>query len=197
MSRFMDKIRLVLVLVLLLFLVQAVPVLAAPSVTVTVNATPAYLSLTIAPDTWDVNGITGSGVVGTNTTYYSNPLGDILVPSDPTVDGECRFTITNASTVATNITVNFADFVGGDAITNGDTGSNGAATFGAYSWNSGDTTYATNRTIAKTAGSDYMHSNLAATTNIKFGLTLQTQTNAWTSGVLMQAVVTVTLTQAY
>jgi len=195
--RILDKLRVVVVLVLLLFLVQVTSVFAATSDTVTVNATPAFIGMTVAPDTWDVNAITGGGMVGINTTYYSNPLGDTTVPSDPVVDGECRFTITNTSTIATNTTVNFADFVGGDAITNSDTGSNGATTFGAYSWNSGDTTYATNRTVAQTVGSNYMHSNLAAATNIKFGLELTTQTNAWASGVMMQATVTITLTQAY
>jgi len=198
MRKFKDLLHIVGVLaVLLTFFLVPTTVLAATSATVTVNATPGYISMTVAPLSWDVNGITGSGVISTNTVYYSNPLGDTLIPSNPIVDGECLFTITNTASVATNITANWSDFANGDAMANSNTGNEGAATFGGYSWNSGDTTYAGNRTVAMTATSGYMHTNLAGTTNLKFGLTIRTQTNAWTSGTTMESTVTVVMTQAY
>jgi len=199
MERFKDLtlLFLAIVLAMVMYLVPIDRVLGATTATVTVNATPAFVTLTVAPDTWDVNGITGSGAASTGTTYYSNPLGDVLIPSDPIVDGECRFTITNGSTVATNLTVDFGDFFGGMTMINSDAGTSAATEFGAFSWNSGDTTYAGNRTIAMVTGSDYMHSNLAGSTNIKWGLTILTRTDAWTNATLMQSTVTVTSTVAY
>lgn len=194
-----DLLRLGVALVLLLTLCFAQPlgVQAATSDTVTVNGTPGYITITNAPDYWDVNGIVGVGVISVNTVYYSNPLGDTDSPSDPVSDTECYFTITNGSTVATNITVDFSDFAGGMTMTNSGTGNNGATEFGAYSYNENDVTYATNKTICQTSGSDYMHSNLAAATDLDWGLELETRTDAWTNATVMQATVTITATQAY
>lgn len=174
------------------------PALADTSQEVTITASPAFMAISNAPTTWVPNDIVGDGVtpkgyISPDTVYHSNPLGDATTPSDPVVDGECRFTITNTSNVATDLTVNFPDHTGGDASTNSDLGTNGATTFGAYSYCTG-MTYSTGKVIAKTTGSDAMKENLAATTDIKWGLTYESQTNAWTSGTNMASTVTITAT---
>ena len=166
---------------------------------ITVTATPAFIAIECAPLTWAPNDIVGDGVtpkgfISPDTVYHSNPLGDELSPSDPVVDGECRFTITNTSTVATNLTVNFPDHTGGDASTNSDTdGSNGATTFGAFSYCSG-MTYSTGKVVALTTGSGFMKEALAASTGILWGLTYESQTTAWASGTAMVSTVVITAT---
>ena len=192
------KKRLLIALVLAMVLVVAftVPAFAATSQNVTVTATPAFIAIANAPGTWVPNDIVGDGVtpkgtIGPDTVYHSNPLGDETAPSDPVVDGECRFTITNTSSVAIDLTVNFPDHTGGDASTNSDLGTNDTTKFGAYSYCSG-MTYSTGKVIAKVTGSDAMKENLAATTDILWGLTYESQSDAWTSGVAMASTVVIT-----
>lgn len=175
-----------------LLLAFAVPAMADTSQNVTVTATPSYVSIANSPGTWTINGITGGGTILPNTTYYSNPLGDTTSPSATVVDGECRFTVTNTSTVATNIVVNFPNHSGGDASTNSNTGSNGATSFGAYAYYSG-MTYA-NKVIAKATGSDNLITGQAATTDFKWGLEYTSQSDAWTSSTSMTSTVTITAT---
>ena len=169
-----------LVLALALAVVPATAAIAATSDTVTVTAVPSYVGISNAPNTWTINGITGSGVIATSTTYYSNPLGDTTAPAATVADADCRFTVTNSSTIPITLTVNFGNFSGGNAMTNSDLGTAGATTFGAYAWASG-VTYATGKVIAKTAASSAMKTSLAALTNIKWGLTISTSTDAWTT----------------
>jgi len=109
------------------------------------------------------------------------------------VDGECRFTITNTSSVATDLTVNFPHFTGGDAMQNSDDGIAGVGEFGAYSYCTG-MTYSTGKVVAANSGSGVMKNALAATTNIKWGLTITTQTDVWTSGTSMTSTVVITAT---
>ena len=191
----MKKIIVSLALALALLLGISVPVLAATSQDVTVTATPSYIAIANAPSTWTVNGITGGGKIAPATEYWSNPLGDTTTPSDPVVDGECRFTITNTSNVITDLTVNFIHFTGGDAMQNSGTGSGGVGTFGAYSYCTG-MTYSTGKVIADNTGSGPMKEDLATTTNIKWGVSCDTQTDAWTSGNAMTSTVTITATEA-
>jgi len=182
-------------LMLVVLLLPATQAFALTSQDVTVNATPGYISISNAPSNWTMNDVADAGgkYVLVNTSYYSNPLGDTAVPSDPVVDGECRFTITNSSTILTDLTVNIADFSGGPTMTNSNAGTNGATIFGAYSYCTG-MTYSTGKVIAKTAASDPMKVDLAATTNIKWGLTVKTRTNDWDSGSLMTTTATITAT---
>lgn len=183
-------VSLALALVLLVsVLVPVGVVFAGDNADVTITATPSYIAITNAPNAWTV----GTTTVLSNTTYYSNPLGDMTVPSDPVVDGECRFTITNTSSVAIDLTVNMSHFSGGDAMQNSDTGSAGVGTFGAYSYCTG-MTYSTGKVVAKTSSSAVMKDALAATTDIKWGLTVSTQTDAWTSGTAMTSTATITAT---
>ena len=191
----MKKLLLSLVLALVMTFGVALPAYSAAAQEVAVTATPAFIGIANAPSTWAVNDVAGATgkSIAPDTVYYSNPLGDTTIPSDPVVDGECRFTITNSSSVITDLTVNFPSHAGGDASTNSDLGSNAATSFGAYSYCTG-MTYSTGKVIAKTTGSAVMKASLVALTNIKWGLTYESQSNAWTSGTNMTSTVTITAT---
>lgn len=194
------RIVLVVMLVTIFSLGLTGMVLAADTDTIVVTANPVFISIDNNPDTWTINGCLipavgkeGDGKIRKSSTYYSNPLGDSDVPSATVQDSECQFTITNTSNVHTDITVNFPDFVGGDAMTNSNTGSNGATSFGAYGWYSG-MTYA-NKVILKASGSDVLLSNLGETTNKKFGMEVKTQTNAFASATAMTSSVVISVTE--
>ena len=194
----------VLVLTMLVLVLSAIPVMPAfaeTSQNVLVTSTPSYIAIANDPGTWTPNdlvgdGVTQKGTVGPDTIYWSNPLGDNLTPSNPVVDGECRFTLTNTSTVNIKLTVEFPDFASGDASTNSDDGSNGATTFGAYSYFSGDN-YSTGKTVAKKAASAVAYDNLTSVTgSILWGLMYETQTTAWASPTAMTSTVTITAASA-
>jgi hypothetical protein len=173
------------------------PAMAATSAPITVTATPAYVALTVAPATWLLNGITGSGVINPSTTYYSNPLGDTVVPASPVVDADCQFTLTNTSTSITDMFCNWADFTGGNAaMTNVNGVTAGATSFAAWSYCTGMATYATSKVLCQSTGSAATKVSLAPTTNIKFGFQINTQTNAWAGGASSTAVITVSLAAA-
>jgi len=190
----MKKTLLAMLLAVALVVVPAAGAFADNSQDVTVTATPSYISIANDPATWTVNGLTGTSVIAIGTEYWTNPLGDTTTPSDPVVDGECRFTITNTSTVATDLTVNFIHFTNGDAMQNSGSGSGGVGTFGAYSYCTG-MTYSTGKVIADNAGSGVMKDALAATTDIKWGVSCDTQTDVWTSGDDMTSTITITATE--
>ncbi len=187
----MKKVLIATLLAVALTVVPATGLSAATSSVITINATPAYIAITNSPTDWTVHGITGSSVINTSTTYFTNPNGDTVAPTATVADADCRFTVTNTSTVAIDLTVNFANFTGGDAMTNSNDGTAGATTFGAFAWASG-ANYATGKVVAKASGSSAMKVNLAAATGVKWGLTLLTQTNAWTSGTAMSSSATLT-----
>lgn len=189
-----NKVSRILVGLLLAMIIVAsvsVPTMAATSNNITITGAPAFMSISTAQNTWTINGITGSGKMANNTTYYSNPGGDTVAPSATVVDGECYFTTVNTSTIATDVTVNIPNFSGGDAMSNSNTGSNGATSFGAYSYYSG-MTYS-GKVIAKASGSDVLKDALAATTDIKWGIELKTQSNAWVSGSSMTSTMTISV----
>ena len=189
----MKRLVISFILALVLVLSVSMPMFAATSQDVTVTATPSYIAISNSPGTWTLNGITGSSVIAVDTVYYANPLGDTTTPSATVVDGECRFTITNTSSIAIDLTVNCGDFSGGDAnMTNSDTGANGATSYGGYSWYSG-MTYAS-KVIMKTTASDVLYNALAAETNIKWGAEIETQTNAWTGGSSSTCTMTISAT---
>ena len=191
----MKKLIIGLALAVLLVASLTIPALAATSQDVTVTATPSYIAISNDPATWSVGDVAAGTTarLTINTAYYSNPLGATTVPSDPVVDGECRFTLTNTSSVAIDLTVNIVHFTGGDAMQNGDTGSAGVGSFGSYTYCTG-MTYSTGKVICKNSGSTVLKDALAATTNIKWGIMLTTQTDAWTSGSAMSSTATITAT---
>ena len=164
--------------------------------TVEVTATPSYLGISNSPGTWTLNGIIpGDDTINIATTYYSNPQGDTTAPSATVLDGECRFTITNTSSVPTYVVIDIADFTGGsDPMTNSNAGTNGAGVFGAFSWYEG-MTYSS-KVIAQKTGSDNLTDNLAANTDLKWGMEVLTQTDAWTGGTSSTATITITVTEA-
>ncbi len=77
-------------------------------------------------------------------------------------------------------------------MTNSDAGTNGAGVFGAYSWYDG-MTYSS-KVVAQTTGSDNLTDNLAANTDLNWGMEILTQTNAWTGGASSDATITITVT---
>ena len=190
----MKRLLIAVALAAVLVILPASGLFAATSANVTVTAVPSFIAISNAPTTWTINGITGDGVIATETTYYSNPQGDTAAPSSTVAENECRFTITNTSTVATDITVNFGDFSGGDTMTNGNDGSAGTTAFGAYGYYEG-MTYSS-KVVSKATNSAALKSSLAATTDQKWGMEIATRTDAWTSGDTLTATITVTATAA-
>jgi len=189
----MRKLFIIVAATLLLALVPASGAFAATSQNVSVTATPAFISISNAPGDWTINGITGNSRIAPSTTYYTNPLGDTTSPTiGGAVDAESRFTLTNTSNVAIDLTVVFPHMAGGDASTNGNTGAAGATTFGAKTYFTGQASGAW--VVAQNVGSAEGKDALAATTNIKWGLIYLSQTNAFTSGTAMTSTVTITAT---
>lgn len=156
---------------------------AADYSNVTVTATPQYIAITNSQTTWTLNGITGNSVIQVNTTYYSNPLGDTTPPSATVDTDEGYFPIVNDSTVNINLIVDMENFSGGDAnMSNSETGSNGATSYGAYSWYEG-MTYS-NKVVVKTngTGSDTLWTSSSPGDDIDIGVEVKTQTDAWAGG---------------
>lgn len=188
----MRRILVSLALVLILGLLLGGQVSATD---VTVTASPSYISFSSAPTTWTLNGITGGGKIDENTTYYANPLGDTTPPSSTVVNGECQFTWTNDSTVNIVITCNWGAFTGGDAtMTNGNTGSNGATTFGAYSWYSG-MTYSS-KVITKSSGSDSLYTTSTPGEDKYWGAEITTRTDTWTGSGDSTATLSITAVES-
>lgn len=165
---------------------------AATTASITVTAAPAFIGIANSASTWTINSEnSGPGKIFPSTTYYANPLGGTTSPtSGGAEDGECDWTITNTSTIATDLTVTWSDMTSGDAMTNANSASAGATSFGAKSYFSGQASGAW--VVAKSSGSSVGYSNLAATTDKKWGLVISTQTSAWASSSSMSSTVTVT-----
>lgn len=190
--------RLVISIVLAAALVigPASGALADTSQDVTVTATPAYISIANTPGTWTINGeVAGNGVLVPDTLYYANPLGDETAPSATVVNGECRFAVTNTSTVDIDIIVNFPDPVAGDS-TNSNLATNDTTKFAAHSYTSYATfnAWPTNKQIAKTTGSTVLLSTTTVGDEFWWGLEYESQSDAWTSGTAMVSTVTITAT---
>jgi hypothetical protein len=187
----MRKTILAILLALVLTVVPAASAFAANPVIVTVTATPAAVSLSVDFATWTVNGITGDSKMRENTTYYSNPLGDETAPSATVANGDCRFQFTKDGNVAIDITCDFADFTGGDAMTNSNGGYavNGANAFGASGYESGKD-WPTDAVIFKNSGSAIFISNLAISATDKWGIALLTQSAPFVSTTGMTSTIT-------
>jgi len=189
------RIGISVILALMALFTIVAPALAGTSTDVTVTATPSYVSFSSLPATWTINGITGSGVIAINTMYYANPLGDTTAPSATVVDAECQFTWTNDSSVNIVITVNCGAFTGGSGdMTNGNTGTNGATTYGAYSWYSG-MTYS-GKVIMKSSGSSTLYTTVTPGADKKWGVEIKTRTDAWIGGTPSTATMTISAVAA-
>lgn len=179
----------VIVVLLTVFLVPTI----TQGTDITVTANPSYISFSSTPTAWTLNNATGSGTgqVATNTKYYANPSGETSAPSATVVDGECFFTWVNDSSVNIAITVNCGSFTGGSAdMTNGNSGSNGATSYGAYSWYSG-MTYS-GKVIVKSSGSDILYTTVTPGADKKWGAEALTRTDAFTGGTPSTATMTIT-----
>ena len=166
--------------------------------TVTVSATGQYLSFSNTPDTWTVGGLTGSGFLVPNTIYYANPAGDTTAPASTVLQASCNFTITNGSNVNVAFTVNWANFSGGDAMTNHNaTPPPGANSFAAAIYWVGETSYPSTAVICKASGSSAFITAVApATTSVYWGAQITTQTGAWASGNAETAIMTLSVAAA-
>jgi hypothetical protein len=165
---------------------------AATTATVTVTNTPQFISATNSPTTYNFNA-TGAAHAGVlpSTTYYSNPSSQIVAPSATVVDGECAFTVTDASSVAIDCTSNMSDMTGGsDNSTNGNTGTAGATTYGSYTYISGIAL--ASKVLLKSSASGVCISNLGASSTKLWGIMLLEQSNAWTGAT--PATMTLTMT---
>ena len=167
--------------------------LAATSQNVDVYATPAFIGISNSPGNWTLDGITGDGKVAVNTFYYANPLGDLTAPAVAlVVNGECRFTLTNTSSVDIDLSVNCSDFAsitGG--MTNSNLGTNGATTYGAYSWYSGGL-YAS-KVIMKSSASALLYNEFpSGNATFKWGAEIKTRTDAWADATMGNATMTIT-----
>lgn len=168
----------------------------ASATDITVTATPSYISFSSSSTQWDLNDITGDGLVAVDTIYYANPLGDTTPPSATIVDGECLWNWTNGSTVDLDIFVNCSAFTGGDAtMTPSADGSNGSDVCGCYSWVSG-TTYATDKEVMKTSGSTSVYTTATPGEDKYWGAQIETRTNAWTGSGASTATISITASEA-
>lgn len=184
-----QKLVLVALACLALTVVLSLPATASD---VEVQAYPSFIQFGSSPGTWTLNGLTGVGQIQPNTSYYSNPLGDTSPPSATVLDGECYFTWSNNSSVNLTITVNWGAFTGGDAdMTNGNSGSNGATSYGAYAWVSGQT-YATDKVVVQSSGSDSVFNTTAAGQDKKWGAEISTRTNSFTGSSNSSSTLTIT-----
>lgn len=152
------------------------------------------ISITNTPSGWVLNGITKNSRISPNTIYYANPLGDNLSPSATVQSNQCYFNVTVADgTCAVDLTVTWSNFSSGDAVMdNSNDGTNGATTFGAYSWYNG-MTYA-NKVIAKSAGSNILYSNLSSGASLLWGAEVKTRTNTFTGGNSSTSTIIITAT---
>jgi hypothetical protein len=184
---------LVMLVMVVAMLMTALPVFGAAGTTqdVTVTAAPKFLAIEIDNLTWTINGLTGAGVIDPSTTYYSNPLGDTTSPTATVVDGECRFSVDNTSSVHTNLKLHWHNFGGGSAnMLNKDSGAADATHFAGYFYLSG--ALLANKVQVTVADVEVKH-DLGETTDIKFGLQIDTQTGAWAGGSASTATVTMTV----
>ena len=94
--------------------------------------------------------------------------------------------------MAIDVTFTASNMSGGDASTNGNTGTAGATSYGAYTYVSG--VLFASKVLCKSSGSGVGITNLGASATKYWGLQLNEQTNAWTT--VTPATFTVTATAA-
>ena len=193
----MKKTILAILMAVALIVIPVGNALAASSVDVTVTASPAVISLTVLPTTWDINDeVAGDGLVRINTTYYANPTGDETAPNNPVVDGDCRFTFTNDGTVNIDIACDFADFTSGDAMQNSEGGYtvNGANDFGASGYASGAAWPGGAVDFLSTGSAEFID-DLAVSGTIMWGAAILMQSGDFVSAVTMDSTITCTATE--
>lgn len=188
----MRKTLLAILLAVALVVVPAAGVFAATTDTVTVNATPVFISIAVTQASWTIND-GGDDLIRKDTEYYATVANTTTPPSATVVNADCFFDLNNSSTVATDITLTCTDFSGGDNWTNAESKTNGANAFAMLSYFVGDswTNFATSGVVVKKSGSSVGKSDLAATTGIKFGIGFDSPTGDPTSGAAQSGTLTV------
>lgn len=199
----MKKILAGLMVAVLLLLGVVTPLMAATAQNVAVTAKPSYIDIANTPATWILNGIKGDGSISPDSFYYAigaAKASDQTAPGVTVADADCRFTITDTSSVNITLKVTMEDFAGGDAdMTNSGDGTNGATAYGSYSYYSG-LTY-TSKVIVKeiadiaTTGALYT-STSAGGADILWGLQIETQTDDWLGGDTSTSQLTITAIKA-
>jgi hypothetical protein len=173
--------------------------LAADHADVTVTAKAMFLSITNTPNTWTINGIAGTGTLAVDTIYWSNPTGETTTPTVGGVTAaECQFNVSNGATATEcDLTLTMGAFTGGDTtMTNSDNaGENGATTYGAFGYYEG--LAMANIVVIKSTGSAELYTTgLAAGASLKWGVQIETRTNAWTGAGASTATLTITATES-
>lgn len=133
---------------------------------VTVNATPAYISISVNQSTYAFGVIAESSVTNTTGAYFG---------------------ITNDSTIQTDQTIGVTttNWTGGVGWVHSDTCAPGVATAGMKAQRVGESWV-----IVKNSSPNYIYENCAASTNYSFDLSLHAPTT-FTDGVIKQIVVSV------
>lgn len=157
-------------LVLVLMASFAAPAMAATSDDVTVTATPTYIAITNAPSTQ------GYGVIGLSSTNDTSAF---------------YFTITNSSTVTTNISIWGTDFTGGAGWTLSSDGSVGADTAGMYA----GTVSGSFDVVVEASPGNTLKSSLASSTDTSWHLRLMGPSSV-TDGAEKSSTVTVSAAAA-
>ena len=173
MRKYLGSICLGVIVALLAFIaVPAIGVMAATTADVAVNATPAYVSISVSPTTYGFGVVQTSSTTNTTTTY---------------------FTIDNTSTVSTNqtISVTASAWAGGVTWTHSDTCTPGVDTVGLKSNKGG--TWGTGDVIVKYSSPNNIAANQVADTDYSFGLSLHAPTS-FGDGVLKTNTVRITAT---
>ncbi|MBA7701764.1 hypothetical protein ES703_110510 [subsurface metagenome] len=167
----MRKAILSVALALMLLVVFAVPIFAATSQDVTVNATPSFISISNSQSTYNF-GVVVAGTTPTTATDWS--------------------TITNSSSVSTDIeiSVTTATWSGGVTWTHSDTATAGEDTAGLKAGTGG-----TNDIIVKFASPNDLVSALGAGTPYDWNLQLIAP-SSFTDGVQKEIVVRLTAVEA-
>lgn len=188
----MKRLVISFIVAMALVIIPVSGVLALTTAEVTVTAVPSYVGITIDNTAWTLNGISGSGLLAINTTYYSKASGaETTTFSDPVTDAECWHTVTNDSSVNITLKADMSNFTGGtDPMTNGN-GTAGANAFAAWVCESG-VNWSTEKVVMNTTGSGTFWTSTTAGDDIKVGFGVQTQTGDWTGGGSQTSTITLT-----
>jgi hypothetical protein len=197
------KILIGLMIAVLLTVGLVSPMMAATSQNVTVTATPSYIAVANTPGTWTLNGVKGDGFILVNTIYYAigaAKADDVTGPGETVTDDDCRFALTDTSSVNITLKVTMEDFAGGSAnMANSEDGSNGATNYGAYSYYSG-MTYTNKKVVKEVANIGTTTAMYTSTTpggaDINWAVQVETQENAWAGSSSSTATLTITAAKA-
>ncbi len=199
----MKKIVIGLMVAVLLTVGLVSPMVAGTSQNVTVTATPSYIAIANTPGTWTINGVKGDAMILTDTIYYAigaAKASDVTAPGETVVAADCRFGLTDTSSVNITLKVTMEDFAGGSAnMANSEDGSNGATNYGAYSYYEG-MTYADKKVVKEVANigtTTAMYTSTAAGgADIAWAIQVETQTDAWAGSTPSTSTLTITAAKA-